>query len=320
MVVEDVEPGTPEAGEVLVDVAAASVNFPDLLIIENKYQIKPPLPFTPGSEFSGTVAALGPGVTDLAIGDRVIGLCLHGAYQQQMVISENRCIALPESIDFHCAATLSLAYGTTLHALQDRASMAAGETLLVLGASGGVGLAAVEIGKAMGARVIAAASSEEKLQLCRDHGADETLLYSPHGLDKAAQREFSQSIKALTNGQGADVVYDPIGGDYAEPAIRALNWKGRYLVIGFAAGGIPTIPLNLALLKGCSLVGVFWGEFVRREPQANRANFQALFEYFQQGHIQPHIDAVYPLERTADALKQLASRRSRGKLIIDLLA
>ena len=318
LVVEDVDPPLPGAGEILVDVMAAAVNYPDLLIIENKYQIKPDLPFSPGSELAGRVVCCGDGVDGFSPGDRVVGLCLYGAYREQAVVDAGRCIPLPDFIDYQVASTLGLAYGTTIHALQDRAGLKPGETLLVTGASGGVGLAAVEIGKAMGARVIAAASDQNKLDLCLSHGADDTILYPADGLDRAAQRAFSAEIKSKTKGSGADVVYDPVGGDYAEPTIRALAWNGRYLVIGFAAGGIPSIPMNLPLLKGASLVGVFWGEFVHRRADDNRKNFSRLFEYIQSGAIKPHIDTVYALSDTPRALQKLAARKVRGKLVIDM--
>ncbi len=318
LVVEDIASPEPEKGQVVLDVHAAAVNFPDVLIIQNKYQFKPPLPFSPGGEVAGTVAKLGEGVRGLKIGDRVIGSCGNGGFVEELAIDEGACIPIPDAMDMQTASALVLTYGTSHYALKDRADIQAGETLLVMGAAGGVGLAAVELGKAAGARVIAAASSQDKLDVCVEHGADETLLYPSGELDKEQQRAFTEQIKALTDGQGADVVYDPVGGAYAEPALRATNWEGRYLVIGFASGPIPKIPLNLALLKGCQIIGVFWGAFVARDPQANKANLAELMEMYDSGKIRPHISNSYPLAQAADALNEMANRKVKGKVILTM--
>ena len=318
LVVRDVPVPDMNSGEVLIRVETAAVNFPDLLVIRNQYQFKPPLPFAPGSECVGEIVRVGDEVENLKTGDRVIALCLVGAYQEYTTVEARKCIQLPSSIASSVAACLGVAYGTTIHALRDRANLTAGESLLVTGASGGVGLAAVEIGSAMGARVIAAASSEEKLELCREYGADDGLVYPAGSLQRDEQRQLSGRIKELTDGRGVDVIYDPVGGDYAEPCIRALNWNGRYLVIGFAAGSIPSIPMNLALLKGVSLVGVFWGEFLNREADANRTNFEQLFGWIEQGRINPHIEAEYALTEVPAALERLESRQVRGKIIINV--
>ena len=258
LVIEDVASPIPGPGEAVVSVKAASVNFPDVLIIENKYQVKPPLPFSPGSELAGIVKAVGDGVTHVKPGDRVMAITGYGAFAEEVKAEARRMLPIPAGMDFATAAAFGLTYATSEHALFDRAALKAGETLLVLGAAGGVGLAAIEIGQILGARVIACASTDEKLAICRQHGADETINY--------ATEDLRERIKALTNGNGADVVYDPVGGAYTELALRSIAWRGRLLVVGFAAGEIPKIPLNLTLLKGCSIVGVFWGDFARREP------------------------------------------------------
>jgi len=308
LVVEDVPSPEPGEGQVLVAVHAAGVNFPDTLIIQGKYQFKPELPFSPGGEVAGIVRAIGPGVTGIALGDRVIAATTWGGYAEEVVAEAKRIIPMPEGMDFDTAATFVLTYGTSHHALKDRAALQPGETLLVLGAAGGVGLAAVELGKAMGARVIAAASSDDKLATCREHGADETINYG--------REDLRERIKALTDGRGVDVVYDPVGGDLSEPALRSMAWNGRFLVVGFAAGSIPSIPLNLALLKGCAIVGVFWGAFTRNEPRRNEANLQELLAWFKAGKVRPHISARYPLERAADALRDVMERKVKGKVVL----
>jgi NADPH2:quinone reductase len=308
LVVEDVPSPQPGKGQVLVAVHAAGVNFPDTLIIQGKYQFKPELPFSPGGEVAGIVRAVGPGVTGIAVGDRVIAATTWGGYAEEVVAEAKRIIPMPDGMDFDTAATFVLTYGTSHHALKDRAALQPGETLLVLGAAGGVGLAAVELGKAMGARVIAAASSDDKLATCREHGADETINY--------ASEDLRERIKALTDGRGVDVVYDPVGGDLSEPALRSMAWNGRFLVVGFAAGSIPSIPLNLALLKGCAIVGVFWGAFTRNEPRRNEANLQELLAWFKAGKVRPHISARYPLERAADALRDVMERKVKGKVVL----
>jgi len=316
LVIEDIASPEPGEGQVLIDVHAAAVNFPDVLIIQNKYQFKPPLPFSPGGEVSGIVKVLGPGVDRLKIGDRVIGSCGHGGFVEELVLAQESCIPVPDEMDLETASATVLTYGTSHYALKDRAQLKPGETLLVMGAAGGVGLAAVELGKAMGARVIAAASTEEKLEICRQHGADETLLYPSDMADKAQQKAFTDQIKALAGKEGVDVIYDPIGADYAEPALRAIAWEGRYLVIGFAAGHIPAIPLNLTLLKSCQIVGVFWGAFTARDPKRNQENLAEIMSFYKAGKISPHISGRYPLEQAADALKAMAERKVTGKVIL----
>jgi NADPH:quinone reductase len=298
----------PQAGEVVIDVKAAAVNFPDVLIIENKYQLKPPLPFTPGAEIAGVVRAAGAGVTDLRPGMRVVAYVGHGGFAQQARATAHSCVPLPDDADFETAAAFTLAYGTSHHAVVDRAALKAGETMLVLGAAGGVGLAAVEIGKALGARVIAAASSDAKLAACVAHGADATINYS--------SEDLRERIAALTDGQGPAVIYDPVGGIYTEPAFRSIGWRGRYLVVGFANGEIPKLPLNLALLKGASLIGVFWGEFAKREAARNTAAFAEMTGWIRSGKLRPHVSARYPLEHTAQALNDMAQRRVIGKVVI----
>ncbi len=308
LVVEDRPPRAVGPGQVRVAVHACGVNFPDTLIIQGTYQFKPELPFSPGGEVAGVVEALGEGVTGCAVGDRVIATHTWGGYAEEMVTEAARLIPMPPDMDFNTAAAFTLTYGTSHHALKDRAQIQPGETLLVLGAAGGVGLAAVELGKAMGARVIAAASSDEKLALCVAHGADEAINYS--------RDDLRARIKALTDGRGVDVVYDPVGGDFSEPALRSMAWNGRFLVVGFAAGRIPSVPLNLPLLKGCSIVGVFWGAFTRHSPQRNAANLQELMAWFAEGKLKPHVSAVYPLARAADALNDLIHRRVQGKAVL----
>ncbi|MEX3915470.1 MULTISPECIES: NADPH:quinone oxidoreductase family protein [Paraburkholderia] len=308
LTLEDSPDLVPGPGQVVIDVKAAAVNFPDVLIIENKYQMKPPLPFTPGAELAGVVRAAGEGVK-LAPGTRVVAYVGTGAFAEQALADASACVALPEGADFATAAAFTLAYGTSHHAVVDRAALRAGETMLVLGAAGGVGLAAVEIGKVLGARVIAAASSEEKLEVCRRFGADATINYSTEDL--------RERIKALTDGKGPDVIYDPVGGEYAEPAFRSIGWRGRYLVVGFANGEIPRLPLNLALLKGASLVGVFWGDFARREPQHNAAAFTQMMGWIGEGKLKPYVSKRYKLADAAQALKDMASRKVTGKIVIE---
>ncbi len=308
LVVRDLPDVVPEAGKVAIKVEAAGVNFPDVLIIQNKYQFKPELPFTPGGELAGTVMAVGDGVTQYKPGDRVIAFVGQGAFAQQISVPVQSVMPMPPGMDFDTAAAITLTYGTSHHAVVDRAQLKAGETMLVLGAAGGVGLAAIEIGKALGARVIAAASTDEKLEICKQHGADATINYSTEDLRGA--------IKAATDGKGPDVIYDPVGGIYAEPAFRSIGWRGRYLVVGFANGEIPKLPLNLTLLKGASLVGVFWGEYVRREPKANLAGMQELMGWLAEGKIRPHISGRYALADTASALNDMAARKVTGKVVI----
>ncbi|HTE55811.1 MAG TPA: NADPH:quinone oxidoreductase family protein [Kofleriaceae bacterium] len=306
--VDEVPDPQPGAGQIAIQVRAAGVNFPDVLLTRGKYQFKPPLPFSPGGEASGVVAAVGPGVTSLALGDRVAATVLHGAFAERLVVPEMAAVVLPDGVDFETGAATLLTYSTTYHALVDRADLRAGETLLVLGASGGVGLAAVELGKLLGARVIAAASTDDKLAFCREHGADEGICY--------ATEDLKERVKALTGGSGADVIYDPVGGPYSEPALRAIAWQGRHLVVGFAAGDIPRIPLNLTLLKGCQIVGVFWGAFAMREPQRNRDNADRLFAWVAERRLAPHVDDALPFTRAAEALERLERREVKGKLVL----
>jgi NADPH2:quinone reductase len=308
LVIEDVASPIPGPGEAVVSVKAASVNFPDVLIIENKYQVKPPLPFSPGSELAGIVKAVGDGVTHVKPGDRVMAITGYGAFAEEVKAEARRMLPIPAGMDFATAAAFGLTYATSEHALFDRAALKTGETLLVLGAAGGVGLAAIEIGKILGARVIACASTGEKLAICRQHGADETINY--------ATEDLRERIKALTAGNGADVVYDPVGGSYTELALRSIAWRGRLLVVGFAAGEIPKIPLNLTLLKGCSIVGVFWGDFARREPAHFAEAMARLDTWYAQGKLKPHISETFPLERAADALKLMAARKATGKVVL----
>nr|MBO2510564.1 NADPH:quinone oxidoreductase [Gammaproteobacteria bacterium] len=310
LVLEEVASPVPKPSEVLIDIHAAGVNFPDTLIIEGKYQFKPPFPFSPGGEAAGVVAAVGDKVRHLKPGDRVIALTGWGSFAEQIAVSAERVLPIPASLDFTTAAAFGMTYGTSMHALRQRAALQAGETLLVLGASGGVGLAAVEIGKALGARVIAAASSAEKLAVARAAGADELLNY--------AEEDLRERLKALTGGQGVDVVYDPVGGQLSEPAFRSLGWNGRHLVIGFASGSIPALPANLPLLKGAALVGVFWGAFVARQPQDNLANFQQLFRWHAEGRLKPLVSQTYPLEHASEAIARLAARQALGKLVVQV--
>jgi len=291
----------PRPGEAVVKVAAAALNFFDTLIIAGKYQTKPAMPFSPSAEFSGTVERVGAGVTALKAGDRVLGYSGHGAARERIALSAERLVKLPDGVDFDRAAGLTVTYGTSLHALKDRARLQPGETLAVLGASGGAGLAAVELGKIMGARVIACASSAEKVEFARKHGADAGIDYGKEDLKDALRR--------ATDGRGADVIYDPVGGGYAEAALRSIDWYGRFLVVGFAAGEIPKLPLNLVLLKGCDVVGVFWGSWIERDKAGHRANTEQLLQWCAQGKLSSHVHAVYPLREAADALKAIAARQ-----------
>jgi NADPH:quinone reductase len=312
LVIEERVPLEAGPGQVVVSVKAAGVNFPDTLIIENKYQYKPELPFSPGSEVAGLIKAVGAGVEEWKPGDRVIAQTTYGGFAEEIATSPGQLIAIPEGVDFPQAATLGLAYGTSYYGLIERGKLQAGETLLVLGASGGVGIAAIEIGKILGARVIAAASSDAKLSVCREHGADETINY--------ATEDMRARVKASTGGKGIDVVYDPVGGSYSEPALRDMAWGGRFLVVGFAAGDIPKIPLNLPLIKGCSIVGVWWGAFAKRDWARHRAHIAQLGRWHAEGRIRPHISAAYPLERAADALNALAQRGVTGKVVLTTTA
>src|SRR5689334_16126458 len=308
LVLEDIPSLEPGPGEVVITMRAASLNFPDLLIIENRYQVKPPLPFSPGSELAGVVARVGDGVTRVKPGDRVMAVTTHGAFAEEAKTSESRVLPIPDGMTFEVAAAFGLTYATSDHALSDRGTLKAGETLLVLGAAGGVGLAAVEIGKALGARVIACASSEEKLRVCREHGADETIDY--------AREDLRERARALTEGRGPDVIYDPVGGALSEPAFRSIAWRGRHLVVGFAAGDIPRLPLNLALLKGAAVVGVFWGDFARREPDRLAQGLQQLARWHEEGRLRPHISRTFTLAQAPEALKLMAGCSVTGKVVL----
>ncbi len=308
LVVEDIASPVPGAGEVLIDVKAAGVNFPDSLIIQNKYQVKPPLPFTPGGELAGIVRAVGPGVTQVAVGQSVIAFTLWGAFAEQALVPQDKLIPMPEAMPYEIAGSFLMTYGTCYHALHDRAQVKAGETVLVLGAGGGIGIAAIELAKAMGARVIAAASSDAKLAVCRSQGADETINYTT--------QELRAQLKELTGGRGVDVVVDPVGGNFSEAALRSMAWRGRFLVIGFADGEIPKIPLNLVLLKGCAIVGVFWGDFVQRESAHCAADLAALVALYQSGAIKPLVSGHHTLEQTGAAITALTQRKVSGKLIV----
>ncbi|HZL29858.1 MAG TPA: NADPH:quinone oxidoreductase family protein [Pseudolabrys sp.] len=304
----DIADPTPGPGEAIVRVKAAALNFFDTLIIAGKYQTKPAMPFSPSAEFAGTVEAIGAGVNGFKAGDRVLGYSGYGAARERIAINSERLIKIPDGLDFDRAAGLCVTYGTTLYALKDRASLKSGETLAVLGASGGVGLAAVELGKIMGARVIACASSAEKLAFARKHGADDGIDY--------AKDDLKEALRRVTDGRGADVIYDPVGGAYAEAALRSIAWLGRYLVIGFAAGDIPKLPLNLVLLKGCDVLGVFWGSWMQRDPAGHRANTEQLLAWCAEGKLSSHVHATYPLSDAPAALKAIAARQVMGKVIL----
>jgi len=310
LVLESLPDPEPGENEVLVQVKACGINFPDTLIIQGLYQIRPELPFTPGSDVAGVVLAIGDGVQHVSVGDAVIGFVAHGGLAEQVILPAGACFPKPAPMDFPLAASFMMAYGTAYHALKDRGSLHAGETLLVLGASGGVGLAAVELGKRMGATVIAAASTDEKLELCGEYGADHLLNYS--GAD------LKSTLKELTGRKGVDVVLDPVGGAYAEPAFRAMAWEGRYLIVGFAAGTIPSIPLNLPLLKGASLGGVFWGQFAMTHPKQNMQNTRELMTWYTQGKLSPHIDKIFPLEEAPKAIETLLHRKAKGKVVVQM--
>lgn len=304
----DVALPPPGEGEVRLRIRAAGVNFPDVLIIQKKYQFQPPLPFIPGNEVAGEVIEVGPGVSGLAPGDRVAALTSLGAFAEEINAPAAVCVKLPENVAFDTAASFGLAYGTSWHALRDRGALQPGETLLVLGAAGGVGLSAVDIGHAMGARVIAAASSDDKLAACKEYGADVLINY--------ADGKFRDALREATGGRGPDVIYDPVGGDYAEPAFRSIAWRGRYLVIGFAAGRIPSLPLNLMLLKGASVVGVFWGQHTKVEPERHRADLKEMYAWLAEGRLRPKISGRYPLDAVPRALTDMAERRVVGKIVV----
>ena len=308
LTVENLPEPTPAAGEILILVKAAALNFFDNLLIRGQYQYRPDPPFSPSAEAAGIVEAVGDGVTGFVPGDRVMAYAIYGCAREKIAVPADKAVKLPEDLAFEHAAGLTVTYGTTLHALRDRAGLQPGETLAILGASGGVGQAAIEIGKVMGARVIACASSDDKLAFCREMGADDTVNYT--------HDDLKARLKELTGGKGADVIYDAVGGDYSEQALRATAWNGRFLVIGFAAGDIPRIPLNLVLLKGCQIIGVFWGQHTEREPEKHRANMAALVDWCASGKITPHIHKIYSFAETAQALQAIARREIKGKAII----
>ena len=319
LVVNDV--ADPEIAEdhIIIEVKSASVNFPDVLMIQGLYQFQPPLPFIPGGESAGVVIEIGDGVEGFNVGDKVFAATGVGGICEKILAHKNNVRPIPENMDFEIAAALSVTYGTSIYALKQRANLKAGETLLVLGASGGVGLATVQLGKAMGAKVIAAASTQEKVDICIENGADEGFVYPSGNLDRDKQKELSNKIKELTGGLGPNVIYDPVGGTYAEPCLRSIAWDGRYLVIGFAAGAdqIPKMPLNLTLLKGCQIVGVFWGAWTGMFPAENQKNFEELFQMYKDGKINPAPSDKFTLETSAEAIAHLKDRKAKGKVVIN---
>ena len=318
LVVEDIPSPEAKPGHAVISVKAVGVNFPDVLMIEDKYQSKPPRPFSPGGELSGVVKSIGEGVTNVKVGDRILANTGSGGMAEEVLLPANRLWHIPDAMPHDIAAAFILTYGTSWHALKDRAHLKAGETLLVLGAAGGVGLAAVELGKAMGARVIAACSSQEKVDLAIKHGADAGVVYGRGPFDRDGQKALGALFKEAGGAEGFNVIYDAIGGDYAEPALRSIAWEGRYLVVGFAAGDIPKIPLNLALLKGCDIVGVFWGTWAARNPELFSASIDELLELYAQGKVKPHVSERFPLERGADAIAHLGSRQAMGKVVVTI--
>lgn len=315
LVVEEVLDPTPLKGEVVIEVKAVGINFPDTLIIEDKYQFKPARPFSPGAEVAGVVESVGEGVKGVFRGDRVIAVPGWGGLVERLAVPAKSVIKIPDGMGFEEAAALIMTYGTSYYALKDRAKLQPGETLLVLGAAGGVGAAAVELGKAMGAHVVAAASTNEKVEFALELGADNGLIYPTGKMDKEAQKGLSTELKLATGRDGADVVYDAVGGDYCEPALRAMDWNGRYLVVGFPAG-IPALPLNLTLLKSVSVIGVFWGAHVAREPEAHAANMADLLRLYAEGKIRPRVSQTFPLEKADEAIKALGDRQALGKIVV----
>ena len=309
LVLADVPDPVAEPGRAVIAIKAAALNFFDILMIQGKYQIKPPFPFSPAAEIAGVIESVGDGVAGLKVGDRVVASCGHNGAREKIAVPADQIIKIPDNLDFDRAAGIIIIYGTALHALEDRASAKPGETLAVLGAAGGTGLAACELGRLMGLKVLACASSEEKLEFAKAHGAGQTLNY--------AREDLKEGLRRLTGGKGADIVFDPVGGSYAEAALRAIAWEGRFLVIGFAAGDIPRMPLNLALLKGCDIRGVFWGNWSRLNPAKNRANLEKLVRWAAEGRISSHVDRTFKLAETAQALKVLAGRKAMGKVILN---
>ena len=318
MELRDVPAPVAGPGQVLITVKACGVNFPDVLMLADKYQFKPALPFAPGGEVAGVVKALGDGVTGFKVGDRVAVSIGNGGFAEEVVADARRCVPVPDNVSFDVASAFIVTYGTSYHALKDRARLKPGESLVVLGAAGGVGLSAVELGVAMGAKVVAGASSQEKVDLAIKHGAADGFVYPPVPLSKDQQKALSEDIKRLTGGNGADVLYDPVGDDYAEPALRAMNWQGRYLVVGFAAGAIPRVPLNLTLLKGCDIVGVFWGAHTAHDPEGAFADLERLARWIADGTLKPHISARFPLARAGEAIRMLMDRKAMGKVVVTM--
>jgi NADPH2:quinone reductase len=317
LVLEDLPSPTPKPGFAVVEVKACGVNYPDVLIIEDKYQFKPPRPFAPGAEISGVVTSVGDGVANVKPGDRVLANITCGGMVEELALEASRLLKIPDAMPFDEAAAFIMTYGTSYYALKDRGHLKPGDTLLVLGAGGGVGLSAVELGRAMGARVIAAASSEAKVELAMAHGADGGVVYPPGPFDRDGQRALSNQFKEALGDHGADVAYDGVGGDYAEAAVRSMAWEGRFLVVGFPAG-IPRLPLNLTLLKSCDIVGVFWGAAVARDPRAHQQNVKELFALYAAGKIRPHVSEHFPLARAAEAISRLASRQALGKVVVTM--
>jgi NADPH2:quinone reductase len=306
--IDTIDDPKPVAGEVLVEVRAAGLNFPDVLLSYGKYQFKPATPFSPGGEASGVVKSVGAGVTSVKEGDRVAFTLLNGAFAELVVAPEMAVVKLPDAVSFEVGAATLLTYLTTIHALVDRAAIQKGETLLVLGAAGGVGVAAIQLGKLLGARVIAAVSSDEKAAFCKEQGADESIVYS--------REDLKERVKVITGGAGANVVYDAVGGAYSEQALRATAWEGRFLVVGFAAGDIPKIPLNLVLLKGCQIVGIFWGQFAMRDPARNNENAKKIFSWVAEGKLKPHVDGVFPFARATEVFERMEQRLVKGKVVL----
>jgi NADPH:quinone reductase-like Zn-dependent oxidoreductase len=317
LTLDEVEAPTPGKGQVLVDVKACAINYPDTLMIRDLYQFKPERPYAPGGEISGVIAEVGEGVTDWKVGDRVIAMLGNGGLAEKVAVEAARLFAIPDGVDFPTAASILMTYGTTIHGLKDRGDIAAGQTVLVLGAAGGVGLSAVELAKAYGARVVAAVSSEEKAEVARKAGADDVVIYPKGDIDKDASKALAGQFKAAVGPAGADIVYDIVGGAYSEPALRSIGWEGRFLVIGFPAG-IPKMPLNLTLLKSCDIRGVFWGAFTAREPEKNRQNIAELFDLLAKGEINPLVSETFPLEQGGEAIAKLENRQAIGKLVVTM--
>jgi len=315
----DVDDPVAGKGQIIIAVKAASINYPDVLIIQDLYQFKPERPFAPGGEVAGVVESVGEGVTSLAVGDRVAAMTGHGGLSEKIAVAEQSVFKIPEGVSFADASAFLMTYGTSIHALVDRGRISEGDTLLVLGASGGVGIAAVELGKAYGARVVAAVSSEEKGEFARQAGADEVVVYGRAPFDKAQSKELANHFKAACGPNGADIVYDAVGGDYSEPAVRATAWEGRFLVVGFPAG-IAKLPLNLTLLKSCDVCGVFWGAFAARDPQANRKHFETLFGFYAEGKISPRVSETFDFADAGKAIQKMADRKAVGKLVVNISA